>query len=74
VNASITLPATGYAGVAYKFSDVLSLEADYQYIGWSSYDNLTFTFTKDGSSTSAPKNYSDTYILRVGGEYSWSDR
>jgi long-chain fatty acid transport protein len=69
VTATITLPATGYAGVAYKFCDALSLEADYQYIGWSSYDNLTFTFTKDGSSTSAPKNYSDTYILRVGGEY-----
>jgi long-chain fatty acid transport protein len=69
VTSSITLPATGYAGVAYKFSDVLSLEADYQYIGWSSYQNLTFTFTKDGSSTTAPKNYSDSYILRVGGEY-----
>lgn len=67
--STITLPATGYAGIACKFSDVLSLEADYQYIGWSSYDNLTFTFTKDGSSTTAPKNYSDTYILRVGGEY-----
>jgi long-chain fatty acid transport protein len=69
VTSSITLPPTGYAAVAYKFCDALSLEADYQYIGWSSYDNLTFTFTKDGSSTSAPKNYSDTYILRVGGEY-----
>jgi long-chain fatty acid transport protein len=69
VSTTITLPATGYAGVAYKLSDVLSLEADYQYVGWSSYQNLTFTFTKDGSTQSAPKNYSDTYILRVGGEY-----
>jgi long-chain fatty acid transport protein len=70
VTSSITLPATGYAGVAYKFSDNLSVEADYQFIGWSSYQNLTFTFAKDGSSTTAPKNYSDTYIMRVGGEYS----
>jgi long-chain fatty acid transport protein len=67
--SSITLPATGYAGVAYRFSDALTLEADYQYIGWSSYDKLTFTFSKDGSSTTSAKNYSDTYILRVGGEY-----
>jgi long-chain fatty acid transport protein len=69
VSSSITLPATGFAGIAYKLLKNLELEADYQYIGWSSYKTLTFTFDANNSVVSSPKNYSDTYILRIGGEY-----
>ncbi|HTO94734.1 MAG TPA: outer membrane protein transport protein [Bacteroidota bacterium] len=69
VSASITLPATGFAGIAYKITKDLEVEADYQYIGWSSYKTLSFTFASNNSVVSSTKNYSDTYILRVGGEY-----
>ena len=69
VSASLTLPATGFAGIAFKPTANLEIEADYQYIGWSSYKTLAFTFAADNSTVSSTKNYSDTYILRFGGEY-----
>lgn len=71
--ASLELPATGFAGIAYQVTDELVLEADYQYIGWSSYDKLKIDFKKNNSSSESPKNYQDTYILRFGGEYDLGD-
>ncbi len=68
-SASLELPATGFAGVAYKVSEKLTLEADYQYVGWSSYKELKVDFKANNSSSVAPKNYQDTYIARLGGEY-----
>ena len=65
----ITLPPTAFVGVAYAPMDNLSVEADYQFIGWSTYNQLAIEFAKDGSSSVTPKNYKDTYILRIGGEY-----
>jgi long-chain fatty acid transport protein len=70
VTSSITLPATGFAGLAYKVSPKLEVEADYQYIGWSSYKQLEIDFQKDPTkNVIAPKDYSNTYIIRIGGEY-----
>ncbi len=72
-SSSLELPATGFLGIAYAPMEHLSLEADYQYIGWSSFKDLTITFKKDNSQTVSPKDYQNTYILRVGGEYTWND-
>lgn len=69
VKSTITLPATGFVGIAYKPVDNFEIEADYQYIGWSSYKELRFDFSANSSTTVSPKNYRDTYILRVGCEY-----
>jgi len=73
VSSSLTLPATGFLGIAYTPMKSLTLEADYQYVGWSSYKELALTFKKDNSVEVSPKNYADTYILRVGGEYTAGD-
>ena len=73
VSVSLKLPATGYLGVAYKVNDDIEVEADYQYIGWSSYNQLVFKFQADGSTVTQPKNYNNTYILRLGGEYKYND-
>jgi long-chain fatty acid transport protein len=70
VSSSLTLPATGYLGVAYAVMDGLVIEADYQYVGWSSYKELAITFKADGSRVVEPKEYRDTYVLRLGAEYS----
>jgi len=73
-SASLTLPATGFAGISYKVMKNLEIEADYQFIGWSSYDTLAVDFAADASKRSAsPKMYEDTYILRFGGEYTMDD-
>ncbi|MGE5313955.1 MAG: OmpP1/FadL family transporter [Acidobacteriota bacterium] len=73
-SASLALPATGFAGISYRVAKNLELEADYQYIGWSSYDTLAIDFAANPAARSAqPKLYNDTYILRFGGEYTWND-
>jgi long-chain fatty acid transport protein len=72
-SASLELPSTAYVGLSYKAMDHLELEADYQYVGWSSYKELKIDFRKDGTSTISPKNYENTYILRIGGEYTMDE-
>jgi long-chain fatty acid transport protein len=73
VSSSLTLPATGFLGVAYSPIKGLTLEADYQYVGWSSYKELAVTFKKDNSVSTSPKNYEDTYLIRVGAECTVED-
>lgn len=73
VETELELPATAFVGVAYKLMDNLEIEADYQYVGWSSYKELAFTFKADNSTSVSPKNYEDTYIIRAGAEYTMGD-
>ncbi|HLP14914.1 MAG TPA: porin [Bacteroidota bacterium] len=73
-SASLKLPATGFAGISYKAMKNLEIEADYQFIGWSSYDTLAIDFAANPAARSAqPKLYNDTYILRLGGEYTMNN-
>jgi len=75
VSTSLPLPTTWYAGIAYKGGN-FSVEADYQYIGWSAYDSLTIDFQKQTSAqqnSSVVGNYGNSYIIRVGGEYMLND-
>jgi long-chain fatty acid transport protein len=68
--ASIELPSTGFLGISYKAMDNLEVEADYQYVGWSSYKELAIQFKADPTKNEvSPKNYENTYILRFGAEY-----
>ena len=67
--ASLELPATAFVGVAYKVMPNLEMEADYQFVGWSSYKELAIDFKKNGSKSVSPKDYQNTYILRFGAEY-----
>jgi len=73
VSSSLTLPATGYFGIAYTPLKNLTFEADYQYVGWSSYKELALTFKKDNSVEVSPQNFVDTYLIRVGAEYTMGD-
>jgi long-chain fatty acid transport protein len=62
--------------------DNLTLTADFQYVGWSSYDKLEITFanydidaTKPGVQNvqSTPREYENTFIARAGFEYTVSE-
>ncbi len=75
VSTSLPLPETWYAGIAYKGCNY-SIEADYQRVVWSAYKQLSITFQNPGpSGNPAPivGNYSDSYVLRLGGEYILND-
>ncbi len=74
VSSSLTLPSTAFVGVAVKPMDNLELEADYQFVGWSTYKELDIAFQNNAADNiTSPKNYQDTYILRVGGQYTMGD-
>jgi long-chain fatty acid transport protein len=82
IMAPLTTPQNITFGVGFKPSPALTLAADFQYIGWSSYDKLEVTFANyDLSPTtpgiqnvrSAERNYENTFILRGGAEYKLSD-
>jgi long-chain fatty acid transport protein len=79
---SITLPSNLFAGVAYAFTPHLTVEGDFQMIGWSSYDELKVDIATgpaapallggqplQKSPTPQKKGWKDAYMFRVGGEY-----
>lgn len=78
ISAPLETPQNLTFGLAYKVMDELTVSADYQHIGWSSYDKLEVTYEEvtDPSTRviSSDRNYEDTYILRFGGEYLLSDK
>ncbi|MBI1939578.1 MAG: outer membrane protein transport protein [Ignavibacteriales bacterium] len=74
ISASLTTPMNLTAGVAYKPLEYLTITADFQYIGWSSYDVLAVDFKDESQEDlAAVRDYENTYILRLGGEYILTD-
>ncbi len=73
--ASLPAPWNINAGVSYKPIDRLTLTAEMQFVGWQAYDTLSVQFDEsvlNGYSIVAPKNYKNTFIARIGGEYTIS--
>ncbi len=77
IEAPLTTPANITLGVAIKPNKQLTFTADYQYVGWKSYDKLEVKFTDytfpDGTnSTASVRDYNNTFIARAGMEYLYS--
>ena len=80
---TIKTPNQFFVGLSYEISKDFSVEADYQWIGWSSYDSLGVDLTSGPvfplthqplqASSKSGKNWKDTYMLRLGGEYRHND-
>lgn len=75
VKAPLTTPQNITLGLAYFPSEELTVSADLQYIGWSSYDKLEITFTDEKDANGKPyvssslRDYDNAMIARVGFEY-----
>ncbi|MBZ0199810.1 MAG: outer membrane protein transport protein [Ignavibacteriaceae bacterium] len=70
VKAKLTTPLNLAFGVAYQFTDELNISADFQYIGWKSYDTLKVDFVDPAyDDLASPRNYQNSWIARLGGEY-----
>ncbi len=69
ITATLTTPFNLAAGVAYDVQPGLKFSADFQYIGWSSYDTLAVDF-KDPNfpDLASPRLYDDSYIVRLGSQ------
>src|SRR5258706_67424 len=71
-SASINLPAVLSLGLGYKLNKKLTLAADINFVGWSSYDSLRIDFesnTRKLEDISSARNYKDVFIYRLGAEY-----
>ena len=70
--SDINLPQVVSVGIGVKVTERLGLQADANFVGWSSYDSLIFDYEKNTSAlldTRSPRRYKNTVILRVGGNY-----
>ena len=67
--AGLTTPFNLAIGAAYRILPELLLSADFQYVGWKSYDTLSINFTQQNMTVSSPRLYDNSYIIRFGAEY-----
>lgn len=74
ITAELTTPQNIAGGIAVDLSSKLKLSADFQYVGWSSYDTLAVTFVETGVVSASPRMYDDSYIIRLGGSYKANDQ
>lgn len=66
--SKLTLPQQLTAGLAWKQSEQLTVEAGVRWEGWSAFDALTVRFP-NGSSATTPKNWRDTWAANLGARY-----
>lgn len=66
--SKLTLPQQLTAGLAWKQSEQLTVEAGVRWEGWSAFDALTVRFP-DGSTASTPKDWRDTWAANLGVRY-----
>ncbi len=73
ITAELTSPFNLAIGAAYDMFPGLKFSADFQYIGWSSYDTLAVDFANPNyPDLASPRLYDDSYIVRLGSEIALS--
>jgi long-chain fatty acid transport protein len=86
-SVTLPMPSNFLLGLAYDISPMLTLEGDFQWVGWKSYDQLQVTLATGPNAPAflggqplqkspAPqvKNWDDGYLFRIGGEYKVNDK
>jgi len=68
VETEITFPMQLVGGVQFEATDRLRLLADYQFTGWSSFDEIPLAF-EQLEDRSREEGYEDTHAVRLGAEY-----
>ena len=75
-SAELPLPANLDFGIAYQVSEKFLLAAELNIIFWSVYDSLIIDFkqnNEDFADSRNPREYSNSFIPRLGAEYKISD-
>ena len=74
ISAALTTPLNIQGGIALRVFKPLLVSADFQWVGWSSYDTLAVDFTDPAfEDIASPRLYKDTYLIRFGAQYDLSD-
>jgi len=75
--SKIVMPYEASIGFGYVVNPKLKLAFDVNYVGWSSYDTLSFNFkttTAQLQDIHSPRNYHNSFAFRLGGQYQLSDK
>ncbi len=75
VTTDITMPAIFEVGLTNQSFSKLTLSADLQWVGWSSFKSLNLDFENNTAAvtdSSFPKNWNDVINFRLGAEYELS--
>jgi len=74
-DATLPLPATTTLGFGYKVNDKLLVSVEGSFVQWSAYESLDFDFANATTPDSKnPRNYEDAFIIRLGAQYSATDK
>jgi long-chain fatty acid transport protein len=68
VETEITFPLQLVGGVSFQATENLLLLADYQFTGWSAFDEIPLEFEKLDNRV-RQENYNDTHTVRAGAQY-----
>jgi len=72
-DADLPLPAELTLGVAWDYSEQLTLAFDYNYTYWDVYDELVIDFDNGITSTN-PRNYKNSSTVRFGLQYQYNEK
>lgn len=72
-DADLPLPAELTIGIAYQYSDKMTLAFDINRTYWDVYDELVIEFD-NGITSVNPRNYQDANIFRFGLQYRYNDK
>ncbi|MCG8306599.1 MAG: outer membrane protein transport protein [Cytophagales bacterium] len=73
-NAQLPLPSVTTVGLSYRINENLEIGTQFDWVGWSAYKSLDFDFKQNTpllEDTSSPRNYDDSWVLHLGGEYAF---
>ena len=76
-DAELPLPANLDIGLSYQLSEKFMLALEMNYVFWSAYDSLIIDFKENNeklTDSRNPREYKNSMILRLGGEYKLSDK
>jgi len=74
ISASLTTPQQLVIGASYKVWPKTLVSADFQWVGWTSYDSLKVNFTDPAQTDLAsPRMYENSYIIRLGANHQYND-
>ena len=76
-NAEPPLPSVATIGLVYHFNENFELGTQFDWVGWSAYQSLDFDFKVNTpllQDTKSLRNYEDSWVLHLGGEYRMESR
>jgi len=80
ISADLTTPQNITFGIGLMPNEAVTISADFQYVGWSSYDKLEIDFDEWANPVtgeqqlSSERNFENSFIARLGAEYKMSEQ